>query len=356
MAHLAALWKMERENHVEAYYAAAAAAEEGSAREWAAAVAIQKVWRGYESRQRVKHIRDCAIKMELTYQRWKSRKEARTAKIATLAARRAEAYHGAATKLQALWRGYRSRSDIFDFRSRAKYLEGRVDDVATMTQKMADYGDEVQGALAAAEDARRRKAYDERARREHFMLSTTSRIGVYSTALGGQTPEVNEADIRAAQPPLPPPAKRLSQTRRQSQRHTHWVLPHPPSPRKKVQGPFLPPDKVWELKNRSPNRSLRMETSFTHREEATRQDKRAEWRGRVTDAPFVPVNRHPRPIGSKEPVPSLRASDRFVDAPLLSPAAPATRQMTFRKLEKLPHKSDFLSTTKVAPLSSDYSV
>lgn len=104
------------------YYEAADAAEEAMEREWAAAVTIQLVWRGYATRMQLKHQRDCARKMEEVYRQWNARKKAREAKIAALEQRRRDAYDGAATKLQSLWRGYRSRTDIFDFRSRSAYV------------------------------------------------------------------------------------------------------------------------------------------------------------------------------------------------------------------------------------------
>lgn len=147
MAHLAALWAIERDAHVEvravplvvvqlllidcrktdrasvdlqAFYQASAAAEEATPREWMAAVTIQKVWRGYASRAHISHLKRCAYKMEGAFLRWRDRRDLRRGKIAELKARRVDAYNDGATKLQALWRGYRSRTDIFDFRSRSQ--------------------------------------------------------------------------------------------------------------------------------------------------------------------------------------------------------------------------------------------
>lgn len=197
-----------------------------------------------------------------------------------------------------------------------------------------------------------------RTRREHFLLSTSVQLGVYSTALGGQAPEVAEDDLRNSLPVLPPPAKRLSQSIRDAKRHTHWVIPHSSSPRKKVQGPFLPPDAVWEKRNRPANASLRMQTPYTYKEDAESAEKQTEWVARVIDAPFVPVSRRTRPLGkiNEGQLKSVRAAEKFVDAPLLSPNAPVNRQVTYRRLDKIPLKQDFLSTTKSIPLCDEYSV
>jgi hypothetical protein len=202
------------------------------------------------------------------------------------------------------------------------------------------------------------QAYMNRTRREHFLLSTSVQLGVYSTALGGPAPEVAEDDLRNSLPVLPPPAKRLSQSIRDAKRHTHWVIPHSSSPRKKVQGPFLPPDAVWEKRNRPANASLRMQTPYTYKEDAESAEKQTEWVARVIDAPFVPVSRRTRPLGkiSEGQLKSVRAAEKFVDAPLLSPNAPVNRQVTYRRLDKIPLKQDFLSTTKSIPLCDEYSV
>eukprot|EP00038_Savillea_parva_P007183 m.168408 g.168408 ORF g.168408 m.168408 type:complete len:356 (+) comp12950_c0_seq1:311-1378(+) len=355
MAHLAALWDLERASHVERYYEAADAAEEAMEREWAAAVTIQRVWRGYATRMQLKHQRDCARKMEEVYRQWNARKKAREAKIAALEQRRRDAYDGAATKLQSLWRGYRSRTDIFDFRSRSAYLAERASDMASMTQKMEDYRESVRANLASEAERRQKEAYAERARREHFMLSTRAQMGVYSSARKKGHPDLKEEDIRAAQPELPPATKRLSEFMRETQRTTHWVIPQAPSTRKKLQGPFKSPSEVWEIRSRPAHRSLRMETPYTHKEDALAEEKQSEWRGRVIDNPFVPVNRLTRSL-SKQDMASVRAAEKFVDAPMLSPHAPANRQVTYRRLDKVSRKKDFLNVTRTRPLCDEYGV
>ena len=103
-----------------AFYRASAAAEAASKQEWDAAVTIQRHWRGHAARMWVKHARASARSIEATYIDWKQSKTEREAKLREFNERRYNAYHGGATKLQALWRGYRSRTDIFDFRSRAR--------------------------------------------------------------------------------------------------------------------------------------------------------------------------------------------------------------------------------------------
>lgn len=190
------------------------------------------------------------------------------------------------------------------------------------------------------------------------MLSTTAQIGVYSTVLGGPKPAVAEQDIKSAVAPLPPAAKRLSQSMRETQRHTHAVIPRQATARKPVQGPFLPPDQVWEMRNRAPKRSLRMETPYTHREDAEVADKQKEWRSRVTDAPFIPVNRRTRPLANISETKSVRAAEKFHDAPLLSPNAPLNRQFTYRRLDSrtTTKKKDFVVTSKAVPLCEEYGV
>lgn len=106
---------------VQAFYRASAAAEAASQKEWDAAVTIQRYWRGHAVRNWATHARTSARLIEATYMEWKKRKTEREAMVRAYNERRYNAYHGGATKLQALWRGYRSRTDIFDFRSRARY-------------------------------------------------------------------------------------------------------------------------------------------------------------------------------------------------------------------------------------------
>lgn len=350
MAHLAQLWDVERARHIDSYYSAVDDAEKFAKVEWDAAVRLQRWWRQTLSRIRHERLRACVALIQQTYRRWKARKIARDEKVREVNRRDDVAYNGGATKLQALWRGYRSRCDVFDFRERSRYLADRKQDVLAMSRELEDHREKVLATTAAADAEKKKIAYSDRVRREHYMLSTVSQAGVYSTRLDGTLSEVSESDIISAVAPLPPVAERLAMTRRKSDCDTQ-SLPQLKSPPKKLQGPFLSPDEVRALRDRPIRPTLRMQTPYTHREDAAATAKQREWRERLNDAPFIPVNKHSRSLAHD----SLRAGEAFTDAPLLSPTAPPLRQVSFRKVDKISASKDFMSTTRPIPVFDDYS-
>lgn len=173
------------------------------------------------------------------------------------------------------------------------------------------------------------QAYRERAQREHYMLSTATQRGVYRV----DAPEIAEDDIRSAQPPLPPPSKRISmeKSRRvslQTQRGSRAPIEQLPMSqpraattpvRSKVQGPFRSPDEVWQMRNRPIHATLRTATPYTYRQDAEASEKQREWRERVVDTPFLPTHKHPRPLTTAGDDPrSVRSTEQYVVSQLRS--------------------------------------
>jgi hypothetical protein len=217
------------------------------------------------------------------------------------------------------------------------------------------------------------QVYQERARREHYMLSTSTRVGVYHV----EVPEIAEDDIRSAQQPLPPPNKRIAMERTkrlslQALRTTRGSTASSELPvvgagvgagaathqraattpqRGKVQGPFRSPDEVWKMRNRPLHATLRTATPYTYRQDAEAYEKQREWRERVVDTPFLPTHKHPRPLTTAgDDQKSVRSAEQYVDPPMREPNAPVTRQISFRKFDKLPRSKDFVTTVRAPAL------
>lgn len=116
-----------------------------------------------------------------------------------------------------------------------RFLSARMDDLVTMGAALEAHRTKVLAQNEAQKDTIRRTVYNARVGREHHMLSTQARGGVYSTELGG-IPEVHESDIKEARrrASLSP----IKKTRRSPR---PFVVPPAPATLPKVQGPFRPP-------------------------------------------------------------------------------------------------------------------
>eukprot|EP00041_Stephanoeca_diplocostata_P010756 m.172348 g.172348 ORF g.172348 m.172348 type:complete len:354 (+) comp18283_c0_seq2:246-1307(+) len=303
MAEFALICATARANHINAYYAAIKDANANRLVEWNAALCIQRVWRGHHHREIVRKWRRCAQLIEKSFLAFKRKKELRINRIRELELRRHNAYHGGATKLQALWRGYRVRQDVLDFFKRKQYL-------ASLGKTSEDTHALLQAhrktCLQRIEEARQQekdRAYKQRCEREHFMLSTQVSSGVYRK----DSAEVSEGDLRATMRRMNP-VDTLRRTRRRKSSGSDETYGLTDSIRSQsgdwkkvtskaiVQGPFKSLVDTQRLRSQQLQPTLRVATDYEHETLARVNRKKKEWVDRVVDVPFIPTSTSSKPF------------------------------------------------------------
>lgn len=297
MADFMRLWESVRQPHRADYYVGVKEADDNRLPEQQAAVMMQALWRGHTVRNMIAHWHKAATDVQRVYKGFKARKKRRLDAIESLRQRRHTAYHGGATKLQALWRGHRSRqADMTrDARGRAKFLAGIAVGCDEMQAKLDAYLAARKRWAKEQRDAKVQAQYQDRLNREHHMISTTSKTGVYGqeTRKPGIT-RPKEADLASHVRSL-----NLTKSGRQfasSGPGLHAVEKAGRDARaltmtaslKRPQGPFRPPAEVWSQRHKPLKPSLRAQTQFEHVALALEQDKQAEWLKRQHDKGFHP--------------------------------------------------------------------
>lgn len=144
-----------------------------------AAIAIQKTWRGYILRQKIKHLNKMATTIQSVYRGYKCRKWFHVQIAISVEEMRRSYYDIMATKIQSTWRGYRSRKVCHNFYARKKYLEFVQIQNEIVVEQLTRYkqhtDDEKQRMNAILEE----QAIINEARKTHYLLSTSQVKGVY---------------------------------------------------------------------------------------------------------------------------------------------------------------------------------
>jgi len=294
MADFMRLWESQHDKLAQDYYASKAIAEENRQLEHNAAILIQSVYRGHVDRSRIRFLNGQAKLIAVTYRLYRDRVNYRTMQIKTLKQRREKAYNDGATKLQALWRGYKSRKHIKDMGVRKTFISSVSAGCTMMKTQITKYVEHSKEWVAEQEREKVALAYQRRVDREHHMLSTITKPGVYAKV---RTPQVKEKDLIES-------VKGLSETRGRSPNRGRSSPKRPSATASLVstgtllrqQGPFRSPEQVWTQRNKPLRPTLRVQTDFEHNTKADRAHKDAEYLGRLHDVTFTPVSKHPRPF------------------------------------------------------------
>lgn len=294
MSEFVKLKQLAVETHRKRYFAQFAQAEENRVKEYNAAVLIQSVWRRFAAQKMINHWHESATNVQRVYKGYMVRKYRRLDAIETLRQRRHTAYHGGATRIQSLWRGYKSRKETKDMAARRVYLEQVKDGCAIMQDRLDQYVESRKSWEKEQVETKRNNEYQDRLDREHYMLSTTQKPGVYAKAKA----DVKEEDLinhmkttklkELRRKSLPSRSLRgtmrsFANTELNDRARTATAT------FRKPKGPFKDPADVWKMKNRPLNMSLRAETDFDAGEKAAITRRQKEWVKRIHEKGFRPA-------------------------------------------------------------------
>ena len=169
----------QNETLIEECYLANQAADQNRTTLHSAAIAIQKTWRGYILRQKIKHLNQMATTIQSVYRGYKCRKWFHVQIAIEVQEMRKNYYDIMATKIQSAWRGYLSRKVLHNFYARKKYLQFVQIQNEIVVEQLTRYkqhtDDEKQRMNAILEE----QAIINEARKTHYLLSTSQVKGVY---------------------------------------------------------------------------------------------------------------------------------------------------------------------------------
>lgn len=244
-----------RSSVVEDVFAAAREAELNRVREYDAALLIQAVMRGVRTRQFIKYLHMCAVRIQMAWRGYLGRKKYHRKLAEKVEERQLNYYNCMATKIKKVWKGYYVRKNVCDYYAMKKYMGALEEKNELVRERLREYAAEMSRRDEAESQAREMERYNKYARSCHYMMSTQVKAGVFVTDNEGT---VFEEQIKAVFP------KNLSNQKNTWHKMGHKVdnttfeLP----PLKRVQGPFKNPSVVYMQRHKHLKPSLKVQTDF----------------------------------------------------------------------------------------------
>ncbi|XP_029282467.1 LOW QUALITY PROTEIN: spermatogenesis-associated protein 17 [Cottoperca gobio] len=232
------------------------------------AIIIQKIWRGFTARARFRQMVKAAyFIMKMNF------------------------YEEMAVRIQRRWRGFFVRKNIHNFYARKSYLEGLSRKNKLVRRELDELEELQKRERDCLEMVKKQTAKVYQAHRLHHLISTKQCPGVFNSPF---RPAPHEMELLLRQVKYHAPTRlaprgracllSLPGPRASSFPGTlgsPWVKTTgtafssrptlPPIASKKQQGLFREPGEVWEQRVHCPDLTSRLQTSYTHLEEAQNQ-------------------------------------------------------------------------------------
>lgn len=277
--------------------------------EYNAAVKIQSWYRRLRVKAYLKHINESAIIIQRVFRGYRGRKHYRSVLKARVAEMRLNFFYNQATIIQKIWRGYFSRKYIFNYYKRKAYLIAIQHKNEAVLNELKEYKDYMDRQADEKKNIEKYRLLEEKAKREHYLISTKQISGVYNSPY---KPAPAEMEYLMRNIKLDPAIN-----------HDHYVkslkankfesiaLPEGLPPLvNKPQGPFRDPIDVRKQRYRPFSPSLRCETDFESLNKARKSMKNKEWTERLHDEIFVPIDQSA--IETKKPyVPLMVTTSKY---------------------------------------------
>ncbi|XP_072237232.1 spermatogenesis-associated protein 17 [Leuresthes tenuis] len=292
---MAELLKSGIEDFLKEYFLRNSQAEENRQRETQAATRIQSWFRACRVRAYLSHLHKKAIIIQKIWRGFTARARVRQMVKAAYFIMKMNFYEEMAVRIQQQWRGFFVRKYIHNFYERKSYMEGvivknelirrELDEIEELQTKEKEY----------LQMVRKKAAKVTQAQRLHHLVSTKQCPGVFNSPFRPvpdemelllrqvkyQVPTKVSPRGRASLMGIPSPAAPgfsgtpespwIKSTRTRSSRP---ILP--PIASKKHQGLFKEPGEVWEQHLQYPDLMLCLQTSYTHLEEVQNQLRQRE--------------------------------------------------------------------------------
>ncbi|KAL3065277.1 hypothetical protein OYC64_015449 [Pagothenia borchgrevinki] len=283
--------KREVEEFKKEYFDRNSQAEESRQRENRAALRIQSWFRACRARAYLSHLHKKAITIQKIWRGFTARARFRQMVKAAYLIMKMNFYEEMAVRIQRRWRGFFVRKYIHNFYARKRYLEGLSRKNALVRRELGELEELQKRERDCLEMVKEQTAKVYKAHRLHHLLSTKQCPGVFNSPFRPaphemelllrqvkyQTPTRVAPSGKSCLLGMPGPAAQsypgtLGSPLNKTTGTCFTPRPVlPPIATKKQQGLFREPGEVWEQRVRCPDLTLRLQTSYTHLEEAQSQ-------------------------------------------------------------------------------------
>ncbi|XP_028440236.1 spermatogenesis-associated protein 17 isoform X2 [Perca flavescens] len=283
--------KSEVEEFKKEYFYRNSQAEENRQREYQAANRIQSWFRACKVRAYLSHLHKKAIIIQRIWRGFTARARFRQMVKAAYFIMKMNFYEEMAIRIQRRWRGFFVRKYIHNYYARKSYLEGLSRKNELVRMELAELELLQKRERDCVEMVKEQTAKVYQAHRLHHLLSTKQCPGVFNSPF---RPAPHEMELLLRQVKYQAPARLDSRGRAclmgmlgptapsfPRTLGSQWIKTTgtccsskpilPPISSKKQQGLFREPGEVWEQRMLCPDLTLRLQTSYTHLEEAQNQ-------------------------------------------------------------------------------------
>jgi len=321
MAHFFKL-REQLDEAAKVYFAMKQSASDESAREKAAIIKVQSVYRGSKVRERWHAVLHNALLVQRLSRGWLARVRTRTKRMEKNKRLNSVFFHHCATTIIKFWRGYWSRRNLHDYYGRKQYVEKLQKRGDWTKEYLTRYQQNMETEAKMQEESEMRREFDNLAGELHHLISTKSIAGVYNPPYSDTLPRAFEKPIEqhlrdSCQVRLP---RSLNRPRHRSQQlNQSRALPPmdvnayaaPPQDlpdrdphrsrtasvgrMQKIQGPFRSREQVEVANAKASNlfRSVQSASNYSLVEDEKRMNNRLSKLTRVSPADFNPVGQAP---------------------------------------------------------------
>ncbi|XP_068597301.1 spermatogenesis-associated protein 17 [Brachionichthys hirsutus] len=276
-------------------------AEENRQQETQAATRIQRWFRACKVRAYLSHLHKKAIIIQKIWRGFTARARVRQMVKAAYFIMKMNFYEEMAVRIQRRWRGFFVRKYIHNFYAQKSYLEGLSRNNELVRRELDELQELQKRERDCLQTVNEQTAKVLQAQRLHHLLSTKQRPGVFNSPFRAAPHEMEQLlrqvkyqastkIARSASPCLlgvPGPASpHLSGSFGSS-----WPI-LPPIVNKKQEGQFREPGEVWEQRVHCPDLMLHLKASQTHLEEAQNQLRQHESLHLAEGAACLPAMQH----------------------------------------------------------------
>lgn len=258
--------------------------------EYNAAVKIQSWYRGLRARAYINHINESAIFIQRCFRGYQGRKKFRNVLEMSVEMMRKAFYNHRATIIQKSWRGYFSRKYIFNYYKRKAYLIAIQHKNEAVLNELKEYKDYMDRQAEEKKHIEKYRKLEEKAKREHYLISTKQISGVYNSPF---KPAPGEMEYLMRNIKLDEPENHEFYVKSLKANKFDLIsLPEGLPPlTNKPQGPFRNPEEVRKQRYRPFSPTLRCETDYESLNLARKSMKGKEWTERLHDEIFKPIDR-----------------------------------------------------------------
>lgn len=174
------IWEKKNKEIIKDYFQTLRDYEANRNKENFSATCLQSYYKAFEVRRHMELLRKSAILIQKTFRGYLGRRRALIRKSEIQYETTLKLYHSYSTKIQKIWRGFKSRRDGLDFYQRKQYIENIKKEGELMVEKMNKERQRQEEEAKKRYEENKKKKFEYLTERSHHLISTKSILGVYN--------------------------------------------------------------------------------------------------------------------------------------------------------------------------------